>query len=105
MPDQRVQTTIRLDAELLKRLQHALVERETKMNPVMEKLIRDWLHGYSYKGERAIPSEPRAKPDAADRPAPEPTTIASKAPGETSQTPQLQAVSAGSSPGGTNFTS
>jgi chromosomal replication initiator protein len=48
MPDHRVQTTFRLDPDLLKRFRHALLERETKMTPVIEKLIRDWLQGYRY---------------------------------------------------------
>src|SRR5579863_1256483 len=48
MPDHRVQTTFRLDPELLKRFRQALLERETKMTPVIEKMIRDWLQGYRY---------------------------------------------------------
>jgi len=49
MGDQRIQTTFRVDPELLKSFRHALLERETKMTPVIEKLIREWLHGYEFK--------------------------------------------------------
>jgi chromosomal replication initiator protein len=45
-------------------LRHALIERETKMTPVIEKLIREWLHGYEFKGrQRAAPMKaPEALP-------------------------------------------
>src|SRR5258708_22533086 len=48
MPDQRIQTTFRIAPDLLKRFRHALLEREAKMTPVIEKMIRDWLQGYRY---------------------------------------------------------
>jgi chromosomal replication initiator protein len=48
MSDIRIQTTFRVDPELLKRFRHALLERETKMTPVIEKMIREWLQGYRY---------------------------------------------------------
>src|SRR5436305_1898088 len=49
MPETRIQTTFRVDADLLKKFRLALVERDTKMTPVIERLIRDWLHGYKFK--------------------------------------------------------
>jgi chromosomal replication initiator protein len=48
----RIQTTFRIDYELLHRLRHALVERERKMTPVIEELIREWLHEYELKGQQ-----------------------------------------------------
>jgi chromosomal replication initiator protein len=41
--DDRIQTTFRIDQELLKRFRHALVDREQKMTPLIEALIRKWL--------------------------------------------------------------
>src|SRR5712691_6273106 len=51
MPHHRIQTTFRIEPDLLKRFRHALLERETKMTPVIEKMIREWVHGYEFAGE------------------------------------------------------
>jgi chromosomal replication initiator protein len=57
-----VQTTFRIDSELLKKLRHALLERETKMTPVIEKLIRDWLHAYNFEEKQSVPRPPLLPP-------------------------------------------
>ncbi|MFZ0801383.1 MAG: chromosomal replication initiator protein DnaA [Terriglobales bacterium] len=51
---ERVQTTFRVDPELLKRFRHALLERERKMTPVIEELIQEWLHGYEFRGDQEV---------------------------------------------------
>jgi len=61
MAEDRVQTTFRVDAGLLKKFRHALLERETKMTPVIEKLIREWLQGYSFERESPADEAPRVR--------------------------------------------
>src|SRR5437763_9302861 len=39
----KIQTTFRVDAKLLRRFQHALLDRDTKMTPMIEMLIRNWM--------------------------------------------------------------
>jgi chromosomal replication initiation ATPase DnaA len=67
MDKNRVQTTFRIDQDLLRTLRHALLERGMKMTPVIEKLIRDWLHGYEFKARPESVLPPSAEAVARQR--------------------------------------
>jgi chromosomal replication initiator protein len=101
----RVQTTFRIETDLLQTLRHALVERETKMTPVIEKLIREWLHGYEFKGERGIaPDQPSAFLVAAKIPDEKNILAQSESPNTRTQTAQTQAPPAATLTAGAELT-
>ena len=67
MADHRIQTTFRIDPDLLKKFRHELLDSDMKMTPVIEKLIRQWLSGHKYEREQILlSSEPRILPPESD---------------------------------------
>src|SRR5947207_970919 len=63
LADHRIQTTYRIDPDLLKKFRHELLDSNVKMTPVIEKLIRQWLSGHKYEREQiSFPSEPHILP-------------------------------------------
>src|SRR6266481_6034004 len=63
LADHRIQTTFRIDPDLLKKFRHELLDSDMKMTPVIEKLIRQWLSGHKYEREQiSFPSEPHSLP-------------------------------------------
>jgi chromosomal replication initiator protein len=66
MTEERVQTTFRVDADLLRQFQRAIAERDRKMTPVIEQLIRGWL-GKQQAGEVNLPIEVEVSQEILDQ--------------------------------------